>query len=252
MCDFSNIDKVGMDVYCLHDSRTDECKVYIIFSKQFLSMLDDEYDIKIDSIFSDQFFCESLIEGWIGFDLDEDNIKYIISLLTDIYHYNEEQKFKVICRSQKIKKDASSSPLAYSHEDDYIEDEITQFDENLNKIKQLISRFHDLITSLNNMYTDLKTIETLKEAKKKCIEWEETKKFILEKIEEVQKKRELLKENEADHIVILVQSEELDKQENHWKDLLKRANIPVNECNNTYNSLMQKITFKYLIDDFVI
>lgn len=248
MSDFSYINKVGMDVFCFHNSITDEYKVSVVFKKQFLSMLDDEYDIQISSIFSDKFVSESLYNSWLRFELDEDDIKYIVSLLTDIYHYNEEQKFKLIRRSLKLEKYASSNPLAYSYENDYIEDEIIQFEEDLNEIKLLISRFYELITTLNKMQSDLKTIETLKEAKQKCIEWEETKKFILEKIEEVQKTRKLLKENETDPIIILLQSEELDKNENYWNDMLRRADTPINECNNTYNSFKQKINFHYLID----
>ena len=178
------------------------------------------------------------------------NIEYIIDLLKDSYHFIEDQKFKVIRKSLKLEKYASFKRLAYSlysFENDYIEEELEQFDDDLNEMRQLISKFQHLIPEItirnHNVETEYKTVELIEEIRKKCSEWEETNKFILDKIEEVQKTRELLKKNETNRIVILIQSEKLDENENYWRDMLKRVIVPINECNNTLNSLYRKLIY---------
>ena len=114
-------------------------------------------------------------------------------------------------------------------------------------MRQLISKFQHLIPEItirnHNVETEYKTVELIEEIRKKCSEWEETNKFILDKIEEVQKTRELLKKNETNRIVILIQSEKLDENENYWRDMLKRVIVPINECNNTLNSLYRKLIY---------
>lgn len=248
----STIEYIDTDV-CVkvfHNSITEKFKVVVGFMYELLHMLEEKYDIQINEEFSDKFFKSSSFDDIIYYELTEDDIKHIIDLLKDYYYLIEDQKFKVIRKSLKLEKYASSKRLAYSlysFENDYIEEELEQFDDDLNEVRQFISKFQRLIPEItirnHNVETEYKTVELIEEAIKKCSEWEETNKFILNKIEEVQKTRELLKKNETDRIVILIQSEKLDEDENYWKDMLKRAIVPINECNNTLNSLYRKLIY---------
>jgi len=237
-------------VRVFHNSITNKFKVVVGFMYKLLHMLEDEYDIQIKEEFSDKIFQILPFDGMIYYELTEDDIEYIVDLLKDSYHFIEDQKFKVIRESLKLEKYASSKRLAYSFysfENDYIEDELEHFDDYINEMKQLISKFQRLIPEITtrNRYveTEYKTMELIEETKKKCSEWGDTKKFILDKIEEVQRTRKLLKKNETDPIVILIQSEKLDKDENYWKDMLKRVIVPINEYNNTLNSLYHKLIY---------
>ena len=227
-------------------SKINEIKLVIGFYSNSIQILRDYFDVKIDELFSSKY-----IEDFQGdeyddmcdfYELNEEDIQYIISLLTKKRQNIEEHKYKILQENITIDPYTSLNPIPYIFKNDIIESDVLQVNERLTQINSIITDFQHILKLHKNASDDIHYLIMFQEARQKYNEWSDTKEYVLDKLDELRKKREFFKSVRVYTLELFVQFEKLIEDEKYWEIMLKRVDEPIRK----YKSITDKpYKFKY-------